>query len=333
MATIKDIANLANVSQATVSRVLNYDSTLSVADDTKKKIFEVAEQLEYTKHKKIKHVEKGKIAIFQWMTEKDELDDVYYLSLRMGAEKKIIDLGYDIVRVFKGQEFVPEEDIIGIVSIGECSPIEVKTMTDFTESVVFLNMNILSEQYDSVAVDFDQAVNSVVQFFYQKGHKKVGYIGGTDYGKNDLDHSPRKDRRTVAFENYAKQFDLYHEDCIFLDDFSVESGYTQMKKAIETLKENLPTAFFLANDPLAVGALRALHEAQINVPEDVSLVGFNDSSIAKYVYPTLSSVKVYTELMGKTSVELLIDRLETERKIAKTVIISTKLKLRGSTPN
>ncbi|MBP2966752.1 LacI family DNA-binding transcriptional regulator, partial [Acinetobacter baumannii] len=86
MATIKDIAKLANVSQATVSRVLNYDSTLSVGDETKKKIFEAAEELEYTKHKKVKHVEKGKIAIFQWVTEKDELDDVYYLSLRMGAE-------------------------------------------------------------------------------------------------------------------------------------------------------------------------------------------------------------------------------------------------------
>ena len=104
-----------------------------------------------------------------------------------------------------------------------------------------------------------------------------------------------------------------------------------MKQAIKNLGEDLPSAFFLASDPLAVGALRALQEAQIQVPEEVSLIGFNDCSIAKYVYPTLSSVKVYTELMGETSVELLMEKIETQRKIAKRVILATKLKLRGST--
>ncbi|MBP2966905.1 substrate-binding domain-containing protein, partial [Acinetobacter baumannii] len=126
-------------------------------------------------------------------------------------------------------------------------------MTDLTNSVVFLNMNILSEQYDSVAVDFDQAVNNVVRFFYERGHKKVGYIGGTDFGKYDLDHSPRKDKRTIAFENYAKQFDLYDESLVFLEKFSVESGYKLMKEAIDTLKDSIPSAFFLGSDPLAVG--------------------------------------------------------------------------------
>ena len=82
MATIKDIAELAGVSIATVSRVLNYDSTLSVADETKKRIFEVAEQLSY-KQKPAKKLETGNIALLQWYTEKEELEDLYYMSIRL----------------------------------------------------------------------------------------------------------------------------------------------------------------------------------------------------------------------------------------------------------
>ena len=104
-----------------------------------------------------------------------------------------------------------------------------------------------------------------------------------------------------------------------------------MKQAIVTLGQQLPTAFFIANDPLAVGALRALLESGIKVPERVSLIGFNDTSVAKHIFPTLSSVRIHTELMGEASVELLLEKLETGRQVAKKLIIATELSLRGST--
>jgi LacI family transcriptional regulator len=102
-----------------------------------------------------------------------------------------------------------------------------------------------------------------------------------------------------------------------------------MKKAIKDHKENLPSAFFVGNDSMAIGCLRALHEENIRVPEKVSLIGVNDISVSKYVFPPLSTVKVYTEFMGETAVDLLLERM-TDRKIAKKVIISTQLEIRGS---
>lgn len=331
MATIKDIAQLAKVSQTTVSRVLNYDPSLSVSDQTKKKIFEVAEQLAYTKHKKVKAIEKGKIVVFQWMTEKEELDDVYYLSLRMGAEKKILSLGYEVVRVFSETDFQWEDDFVGGISIGECGPEKMAELTTHLSEIVFLNVDLLSDKYDSVKVDFNQAVSSVIQFFVSQQYQSVGFIGGGDYLDVASEKRIGRDPRTTAFEMYASLAGVYQERFVLLGDFNVETGYEQMKSAIQQFKDDLPKAFFLASDPLAVGALRALQEANIKVPEEVSLIGFNDSSVTKYVYPTLSSVKVYTELMGETSVELLMERLETEREIAKRIVLSTKLKLRGST--
>ncbi|MGM0125888.1 LacI family transcriptional regulator [Enterococcus sp. AZ194] len=333
MATIKDIADLAGVSKTTVSRVLNFDKALSVSDETKKRIFEAAEKLEYTKYKRNRVIEKGKVAIVQWMTEKDELDDVYYLSLRMSAEKKILDEGYEIVRYFRNDEFSFDEDIIGIISIGECSPEQQQTLIDFTDNLVFVGMDILSAKYDSVSLDFDQAVSSVVDFFCDTGHENIGFIGGLDYGKTLSSHPIGKDKRTTSFEKYATLKGLYVPENVFQGNFDVESGYEMMKEAIHTLGDKRPTAFLMANDPLAVGALRALQEEGISVPEEVSLIGFNDSSIAKYVFPTLSSVRIHTELMGEASVELLLEKLETERTVAKKLIIATELSLRGSTGN
>ncbi len=88
MATIKDIAQLAGVSPATVSRVLNYDPELSVGLATKQKIFEAAERLNYTKHRKNAANAKQTLRLIQWYDDTEELEDLYYLSIRLGIEKK-----------------------------------------------------------------------------------------------------------------------------------------------------------------------------------------------------------------------------------------------------
>lgn len=90
MVTIKDIAHAAGVSSATVSRVLNQDQAMSVSDETRIKIFTIAEQLGYKKSKKTNKRSKfsHRIAIIEWYTEQEELDDLYYYSIRLGAEKR-----------------------------------------------------------------------------------------------------------------------------------------------------------------------------------------------------------------------------------------------------
>ena len=90
MATIKDIAQAAGVSPATVSRVLNYDPAMSVSDGTRKKIFDIAEQLNYKKSRKRKpsKTQVYRIGLIEWYTEQEELDDLYYYSIRLGIEKK-----------------------------------------------------------------------------------------------------------------------------------------------------------------------------------------------------------------------------------------------------
>lgn len=328
MATIKEIAEEAGVSSATVSRVLNYDESLSVSDDTKKRIFETAEKLNYSKYQKKKKLKHGKIAIVQWYTEKEELNDLYYLSIRLGVEKKAEEEGYEIVRLFQDSKSEITADIEGIIAIGKFSEQEINKLSKWTKNICFVDSNQLSRKLDSVEVDFEQAVTEVVDYLVDK-HQKIGFIGGQE---NYADQSAIvADKRQIIFERLLREKNLYNERYFFAaDSYHVSDGGKVMQQAIDVLGEDFPTAFFVANDALAIGILRVLQENGLSIPDDVCIIGFNDASVAKYVFPTLSTVRVETELMGETALELLLDRMSTERTVAKKITLSTELIVRES---
>ncbi|EKN66740.1 transcriptional regulator, LacI family [Neobacillus bataviensis LMG 21833] len=327
MATIKDIAQLAGVSIATVSRVLNYDTTLSVGDETKKRIFEAAEELSYKK-KPVRKQESGKIALLQWYTEKEELEDLYYMSIRLGVENRCRQLGFQLDKYFQDNyEELKSDEIQGLVAIGKFSKRQVKELHSITNHIVFVDSAPDDERFDSIVIDFEKATEKVLEHFVEKGHEKIGYIGGRECFKDKT--SIIEDRREQAFKRYLGEKGLLDEAFMYSGTFSADDGHTLMQKAIQQHGENLPSAFFAGNDSIAVGALRALLEEGIAVPQRVNIIGVNDISISKYVYPSLSTVKVYTELMGETAVDTLMERVD-GRKTAKKIFIATKLVIRNS---
>ncbi|GHH99534.1 LacI family DNA-binding transcriptional regulator [Neobacillus kokaensis] len=328
MATIKDIAQKAGVSIATVSRVLNYDTTLSVSDETKKRIFEVAEALDYKKKSAPRKIETGKIGLVHWYSEKEELDDLYYMSIRLGVENRCQEQGIQVIRCFQDNyEALKQEDIQGLIAIGKFSTKQVKELRSVSKNIVFVDSSPDEERFDSVVIDFERATEKVLQYFLEKGHERIGYIGGRELFKDQT--SMIEDQRERTFKRYLAEKELLGEAFMFTGTFSVDDGYSLMKQAIQTCGDNLPTAFFAGNDSLAIGALRALLEAGIPVPERVNIIGVNDVSVSKYVFPSLSTVKVYTELMGGTAVDTLLERME-GRNTAKKICIATKLVIRNS---
>ncbi|EQB38047.1 MULTISPECIES: LacI family DNA-binding transcriptional regulator [Virgibacillus] len=327
MATIKDIANQAGVSPATVSRVLNYDASLSVSDETKKKIFEAAEDLSYRK-KATKRNSSKQIAIVHWYTEKEELSDLYYLSIRLGIEErcKALNIQSDVYFLDNIDE-ISNEEVDGIIAVGKFSATQVNELTTVSPHVVFVDDSPDEDKYDAIIIDFEKATKTVIDYFLNTGHESIGLIGGREQLKGE--EVARTDLREKTFITYMKEKAMFDCNYIFVSSFSVDEGYRLMKQAINQLGDHLPTAFFASSDVMAIGSLRALHEANIAVPERVSVIGLNDMSVAKYVFPSLSTVKVYTEVMGETAVDTLMERLE-GRKIAKKIFISTKLVIRKS---
>jgi LacI family transcriptional regulator len=327
VATIKDIAEKAGVSIATVSRVLNYDPTISVTDETKKRIFEAAEQLSYKKRAPRK-ANAPKVAIIHWYTEKEELEDLYYMSIRLGAEKQCQAKNLQVVKLFYDRhEDLLHENVQGIIAVGKFSGKQVQDLKRVTDTIVFVDCSPDDEKYDAVVVDFEKATRKVLDHFIENGHTRIGYIGGRESYK---DHTATiEDLREKTFKAYMGEKGLLDEKAMYVGAFSVNHGYALMKQAIEEWGDALPTAFFVANDAMAIGCLRALHEAKIAVPERVNIIGVNDISVSKYVYPALSTVKVYTEMMGEAAVDLLLERWA-GRKIAKKVFLATELKIRQS---
>ena len=327
MATIKDIANMVGVSLATVSRVLNYDTNLSVSDETKRRIFKAAEELDYQKKPKRKSTT-YKVGIVTWYTEREELDDLYYMAIRLGVEKrleyhkmKFTTLSIDYLQSLQ------HEGIQGLIAIGKFSEKQAKELEMVSNKLVFIDCSPNESQFDSVIVDFEKATQNVLQYFIDQGHTKIGYIGGREIYKDQT--SEIDDPRRRCFEYFLSTNDLYQEAYVYEGKFSVDDGYRLMSQAIEDHKDSLPTAFFAGNDSLAIGALRALTNAGICVPEEVSIIGVNDISISKYMSPPLSTVKIYTELMGETAVDMLLEQFS-GRQISKKVSLATQLEIRQS---
>ena len=283
MATLKDIASLANVSIATVSRVLNQDTSLSVTEETRHRILTVADELGYTRHQKSGNFKKEKqqIVIIQWKSEEGELDDLYYYNIRLGIEKRAQDLDYGILRYFNDIPFRLGEEVVGVLCIGKFSRVQIVELEKLAKPLVFVDSNTLNQGHPCVTTEFENAVQT---------------------------------------------------ELILTGSFTAQSGYDLISSHLQS-GSLLPDAYFAASDSLAIGALRAFQEAGIKVPDDIQLISFNDTSLAKQVFPPLSTITVFTEEMGRTAMDVLNKQVLAPREIPTLIMLGTKLTLRESTKN
>ncbi len=325
MATIKEIAEMAGVSAATVSRVLNFDDTLNVQDETKQRVFEAAERLEYQVRSKKKSRKKLRIGMISSYSLEEELEDTFYLSVRIAIERKIEEEGFKkaLVNIKDSVESVSNLD--GLICLGIFSESMVNKIKSFNKPAVFVDTNGDWDLFDSIVTDLKHPVKTVLNYFIQEGHKRIAFIGGRDV---DADGKEIEDIRVPIFRSHMDDQGLLREEYIKIGGYTPKYGY-RLGKELLSLEER-PTAIFAANDSLAVGCYKAIQEAGLRIPEDISVIGFNDISIAKYLIPPLTTVHIYMDFMGAQAVNLLSERIYSNREISMHISIPTKLMLRGS---
>lgn len=325
MATIKDIAEKAGVSIATVSRVLNYDETLNVQDKTRKRIFEVAERLDYQVKDKKKRKRKLKIGVFYSYSLEEELDDTYYLSVRVAIEKKLAEEGYKKYQISGSDTRESLYVLDGIICLGTLSQSMMERIESFRKPAVFADAVPDTEKFDSVIHDIERSVLKVMKFLMSQGHKKIAFIGGfeTDsHGKEIVDS------RTYAYQRVMEQEGLFREEYVKVGGYTPRYGYQMMKELLE-LPER-PTAVFVANDSLAIGCYKAVSEKSLGIPGDVSVVGYNDIPASRYLVPPLTTVHLYMDFMGEQAVSVLAERILTGREVPIQTLIPAKLVIRES---
>lgn len=325
MATLKEIAAKAGVSLATVSRVLNLDDTMSVGAETRRQILETAHMMGYVPPKLRKQnqaLRKATIGIADWKIitqsqSNSHMEALYYLAQTSGKGLKL-----EFVRMEENSS----EHVDGIIAFGNFDPQEIDFLHSRSYHIVFVNSDKDDYQHDQIQIDFNLGMRQMVEYLAEEKHcSRIGYIGG-------LYESPTVQigyHRLNALQAYLKEKNIYDDSLIRVGNFTCESGHLLMAEMIEA--GNLPDAFLLGNDAVAEGALRAVEEAGIGVPEDLGIVLYNDIETLQPSYPTYTCIKMYPDFVWQTAIELLSERILNRRTQTMKIIIPTRLLIGEST--
>ncbi|MGL4374094.1 MAG: LacI family DNA-binding transcriptional regulator [Turicibacter sp.] len=320
MATLKDIAQVVGVSNGTVSRVLNYDMTLSVSEEKRMEIFKVAQQLGYKK--KVINPTIDQVAILYWADEQEELEETYYQYILTELMSQAKERNINLVS-YKKQDGLRAIDkkINAFIGIGWFDRTELDYLLGITTNGIFIDSSPDDKYFDSIRPNHDSIVTQIVDYFMLKGHKSIGFIGGTDRNIDTL--KPSMDVREWSFRESAAYYQVLDERHIFIaDSLTVAQGYRLGQKIISELGDELPTAFCVGSDTLTIGVLQAFLEARIDVPARVAFFSIHNLKVSQYVSPPLTTFHIDVPIMCESALDLLQERMIKGRTITKSVFIN-----------
>lgn len=301
-----------------------------MSNETRKRILKIADELEYVplKAKKEKNKNSKYIWIIYWYNYEEELEDPYYLSIRLSAEKKCSENNLNLVKLTEDSDIDDISKVSGIIAIGKFNSKTIEKLSNGNETIVFVDLSPNENKFDSVMVDIGKSILEILNYLYELGHRKMGFIGW----KNHESFSIKNiyiDERAVKYKEFMIENGIYNPDYIYITErYTFKSGYSLMSKALNSI--NRPTAFFICNDTMAIGEYKAISEANLSIPKDISIVGFNDQPSAKYMIPALTTMRIPSEYLGSAAVDLLLENLTSNREYNKKVIIPTEFKIRDS---
>jgi LacI family transcriptional regulator len=321
MVTIKEIAAAVGVSSATVSRVLNYDPTLSISTRKRQAIIETAEALNYaTPRNRNRANQQGlsKLALVHFLAPERELIDPYYVALRLGIERRCAALKIETVKVYH-TDARPDarllQDASGTIVIGRHDDDETEWLCQHSRQIVFADHVPADDQLDSVCADLRTAMEKLLVALTRRGYRRIAYIG-------------LGDRRAQTFVQWMTAAGLF-DDRLFLSGDNTEDGGYQRTRDLLASRRPLE-AVVTFNDSMAIGAYRALYEAGLSIPGDIAVASFNDNSVAQFLNPPLTTVHLPAEEIGETAVELLLERAN-GRELAKQISLASSIVWRAST--
>ena len=318
MATIKEIAEIVGVSSAAVSRVLNYDEGISVSEETREAIFATAEKIGYKK--KVIYPKIENVALLYFTDNEDELEDVFYRGVREEVIKqaKKMNIRLQIYDRRDGMSVIPR-DLNAFIAVGWLTRKEINQLYKICPRGVFIGTSPDEKLFDAVRPNMDSFVTQMVDYFVEKGHKKIGFIGGSD--RNIDTGKPSMDIREWSFRQSVAYYHCLEEEYILISEkFTVDEGYRMGKELLK--KSSLPTALCIASDTLVVGVLQALNEKGIQVPEQMALFSINDVNIAKYLSPPLTTIHIDIPCICETALDLLRNRLLYGGKVTKLIFVN-----------
>ena len=215
MATIKEIAEIVGVSSAAVSRVLNYDEGISVSAETRAAIFAAAEKVGYKKRIIFPKIEN--VALLYFTEAEDELEDIFYQNVKDELLKQARKMNIHLTVYSKkdGMDAIPK-DLNAFVAVGWLNRKEINRLYRICKRGVFIGTSPDEKLFDAVRPNMDSFVTQIVDYFMEKGHRTIGFIGGPD--RNIDTGLPSMDIREWSFRQSASYYNCLNEDYILISD-------------------------------------------------------------------------------------------------------------------
>lgn len=332
MVTLKEIAKAVGLSTATVSRVLNFDQTLSVSARTRQIIIETAEAMKYEPPRARNRANQqglSKIALVHYLRPDQELVDPYYVALRLGIESRCQALKIETVKVYH-TDSQPDASLLqgasGIIAIGRHDENEIAWLKRHNRNLVFADFSPPTDEFDCVESDLTLAMRKLLQSLTRAGYRRIAFAGWVDV--YDGVPSTQPERRCRAYMQWAEEAGVFDERICLTGNKTEESGYTLTRQILS--EEDRPDALVTANDSMAIGAYRAIHELGLSIPDDIAVASFNDISVAQFMNPPLTTVHLPAQEIGETAVELLLEQAG-GRELRRRLTLATSVLWRGST--
>lgn len=328
MATLKEVAERAGVSQSTVSRLLN-DPSFSIEEETKRRVFRVCEELGY------RNVFRPAIAVLDAPPSGEELQDAYFADLRevltACAESMGLDRPIFIHSIHELIERSSEFD--GFMTVGATvfPADELRALHRVLPHGVCIDTNPAPHLFDSVRPDLSQTMLDALDAMNAAGRRRIAFLGGIDSIMGTHDYP--EDIRELSFRQWTAHLGLDVDGLVYSSGtFTVENGYRLAEQLVTDHREagTMPDGLIVAADVLAVGALQALNALRVAVPDELAVVSVNNQSIARYTSPSLSSYAIDQGELARMAFSTLIDGLKHERRVRRHILLTTELVPRAS---
>jgi DNA-binding LacI/PurR family transcriptional regulator len=325
---IKDVAREAGVSTATVSHVIN--KTKYVTDETREKVLRAIERCNYYPNAHARTLASGRSKMIGLLVS--DISNPFFPELVKSIEAAAFERGYDLV--LSNTNYEPERTshyvrrfierkVTGVAMMtSELDTALIEELARREVSVVFLDLGQPGLHMSNLRVNYESGIEEAILHLVSLGHREISFISGPAHLRSAA-------RRNESFRNSMRRHLPDTRALVYGGDFKIEGGRRAAREILEA--RELPTAVVAANDMMALGAMVEFQSAGLNVPRDVSVVGFDDIAFASLAVPHLTTICLPRVDLGRRAVEALMTTIENPEQPGVEINIPTYLIMRGST--
>lgn len=327
--TIKDVAKKAGVSTATVSRVITGGE--NVSQGLIEQVNQAIKELSYRPSRVARNLRVRKANTVGLVVS--DIQNIFFTSIMRGIQDVLQDEGFVLLAANSDEDEKKEkihletllaEDVAGIILAPTGSDASIyANLLDEGRAIVIIDRSPPNLKADSVLVENIAGARAAVEHLISLGHKRIGIISGR---KNISTATMRLEGYRAALHKAGIPYD---PDLVSVGDFRQESGYRAMGHFLKLA--NPPTAVFSSNGVMTLGALQAIHERCLKIPDQISLVSFDDMPWSASLQPPLTVIAQPTYEIGCAAASLLLNRVKDPTRSIRKIVLEANLIVRGST--